>query len=895
MSIRNLDHFFKPHSIALLGASDAPGSVGAALTQNLLNSRFAGPIMLVNPARTAVYGRKVWPGVDSLPEPPGLAVIATPPATVPDLIGKLGQAGTKAAIVITAGFGEGGREQGLKLRQSMLEASRPHLLRIVGPNCFGIVVPALGLNVSFGRVLPKPGRLALVSQSGAINAAISDWASLRGIGFSHVISIGDMADVDFGDLLDYLASDKDAAAILLYIETITHARKFMSAARAAARSKPVIVVKSGRRPEGAKAASSHTGALAGADDVYDAVFRRAGMLRVDRLEHLFEAAETLSLMPRPRGERLAIISNGGGLGVLASDAAGELGIKLASLAPATLTKLNAALPPTWSQANPVDIIGDAGTERYAAALDAVMADPGVDALLVIHCPTAIQSSTSIADTVVQKLGQDRRLPVIACWAGGLSVQEGQAKLTEAGVANFETPETAVRAFAQIVTYWRNQSELMETPPSIPELLKLDTAKARSIISQALQEGRRWLDPAEAMAVLETYEIPVIPTIKVTDPEHAAREAARLGGKLALKIHSPDILHKSDVGGVALGLEGADAVRGAAHTMLAKVRQAKPNAKITGLLLQAMVERPKAHNLLIGSSVDHDFGPVIVFGHGGIAVEVVADRAIALPPLNMKLAQDAMERTRVIKLLRGFRNEPPADLDAIAFTMVKVSQMLIDLEELCELDINPLLADANGVIAVDARIRVSSPGQAGANRLAIRPYPSELEEIIRLSDGTELLLRPIVPEDEPALSAAVKGLDSEEARLRFLMPVRELSRLQAARFTQIDYDREMALIATHPGKPGTQPILAVVRIAADPDNEKAEFAIIVKREITGKGLGTILLDRIISYAKKRGIGVIFGDVLRENSRMLELGKALGFARSNHPGDATLIRLTLDLRQ
>ena len=889
LSIRNLKSLFAPGSIALIGASERPDTVGAVLAKNLLSGGFQGPLMLVNPHISALNGQKVWPDVDSLPSVPELAVIATPPATVPDIVAQLGAKGTKAAIVITAGFGETG-EHGLQLQQAMLDAARPHLLRILGPNCFGIVVPDLGLNTSFGRIMPGPGRIALVSQSGAINAAVSDWACARGIGFSHLVSLGGMADTDFGDVLDYLASDPVTEAILLYVEGITNPRKFMSAARAASRSKPVIAVKSGRSSKGAAAAASHTGALAGADDVYDAAFRRAGMLRVHRLEHLFEAVETLSLMGRPAGPRLGIISNGGGLAVMAADAVADEKVELAVLAPATLARLDGMLPATWSHRNPVDVIGDATAARYTSALEAVIADDGVDAVLVIHCPTAIQPSTDIAAELVRRIGAGVQVPVFASWAGGTSVEEGRARLSSAGVANFATPEEAVRAFSHIVTYQRNQDHLLEAPPAAPGHVGADRDAAQSAIGSALAAARPWLDAAEAFTLMRAYSIPVAQSVVCADPDAAAAAAATIGGRVALKIVSPDILHKSDVGGVILGLEGPAQVRDAAATMFQRLRKIDPPPRLDGFLVQAMVERPRAHSLLVGMMTDPTFGPVIVFGHGGTAVEVIADRAIGLPPLNMKLAHEMMERTRIHRLLKGYRDVPAADDEAIAFTLVKLSRMIIDNPQIQELDLNPLLADETGVIAVDVRVRIAAAKGDGDRRLAIRPYPREFEESIPQASGGALLMRPILPEDGAMLARMLDTFGSTPGP-QDLVTWRALAQFRAPRATQIDYDREMALVLLEEGGSPR----GIVRISADPDNEWAAFALAVPPQPGADESAALLLGRMISCAYQRGIGFMLGEVIRSNARLLTICRGAGFTLAADDDNAETVRVVLNVRR
>jgi acetyltransferase len=863
------------------------------VTENLIRGGFSGPIWPVNPKHRKVAGLRTFGDVSALPQAPDLAVICTPPDVVPGLIDQLGRVGTRAAVVITAGFGEGGDARGAELKRAMQAASRPYQLRIVGPNCLGILVPGAGLNASFAHLAPERGGIAFVTQSGAIVAAILDWSQGRGIGFSHLVSLGDMADVDLGDMLDYLASDTSTMAILLYVEAVTQARKFMSAARAAARMKPVIVVKAGRHAEGARAVISHTGALAGSDAVYDAAFRRAGMLRVLTLEELFDAVQTLALTRAPKGDGLAILTNGGGIGVLAADALADQRGRLAELSAETLSALDAVLPATWSHGNPVDIIGDATGSRYAEAVAILRKDRGVDAILVLNCPTAVASAKAAAEAVIGALVGSWGPPVLTSWVGQATAQGARERFAASRIATYDTPEQGVRAFMYLVDYRRGQQLLMETPPSAPEDFRPDLTRARALVEAALAAGGEWLTEPEAKEVLATFGIPVVPTQAAATPQEAAACAAQIGAPVALKILSPDITHKTRFGGVALDLAGPQAVLDAASSMLDRVRQACPEAAILGFSVQPMVRRPGAYELILGVSEDAQFGPVILVGQGGSAVEVIDDKALGLPPLNLRLAAEMLSRTRIVRLLRGGSGMPGASIDAVALALVRISQLVVELPEVVELDVNPLLADQYGVVALDARIRVACPQASGTARLAIRPYPKELEETLKLADGRVLLLRPIRPEDEPALREAFARLTPEEIRLRFFVPLKTLDHVTAARFTQIDYDREMALVLADPGIPGRSPIHGVVRLIADPDNERAEYAIIVRHDMTGLGLGRLLMCRILGYARGRGVREVHGDVLRENRPMLKLCAALGFIQAPVVGEPELVRVSLRL--
>ena len=881
MSIRNLNYLFEPRSVAVIGASERPHSVGYTVMRNLLAGGFGGPVMPVNPRYEAVAGVLAYPSVAALPRAPDLAVIGTPPHSVPGIVAELGARGTRAAVVLTAGLSRLSDEQGRNLEQAMRDAARPHLMRILGPNCLGVSVPGLRLNASFAHTDALPGRLAFVSQSGALCTAVLDWARSQGIGFSHFVSLGDIADVDFGDVLDYLASDPSTEAILLYIESIREARKFMSAARAAARNKPVVAVKAGRVAEGARAAASHTGALAGADDVYDAALRRAGMLRVHEIDELFDAVETLARSRPLKGDRLAILTNGGGLGVMATDALVMSGGNLAQLSEETLARLDSVLPATWSRGNPLDVIGDAPGERYVQTLEILLTDLAVDAVLFIHAPTAIVESSTIAAAVAEMMRKTNR-NVLASWVGGAAVQKARRIFTEHDIPVYETPDKAVRAFMHLVDYRRNQEMLMETPVSAPEAFSPDTGRARAIIDQVLAGGRKLLTEPEAKAVLSAYGIPVVETRSASNAQEAARLAAELGFPVALKILAPKITHKSDVGGVVLDLESAEEVERAATGMASRLAQLLPEAELTGFTVQTMARRPRAQELIVGATVDPMFGPVVLFGHGGTAVEVIRDRAVALPPLNMNLARELVSRTRVARVLAGYRDRPAVDMEALCLTLLQVSQLITDLPQIAEVDINPLFADDAGVLALDARMRVAATELSGAQRLAIRPYPKELEEQIEI-EGETVTLRPIRPEDEPQHRVFIDTLDPEDIRFRFLGPIGELPlpHPAIARFTQIDYDREMAFIATVPRAEGPQ-TLGVVRAINDPDNQRAEFTILVHSTQKGRGLGRMLLEKMIGYCRERGTRKIAGRVLLENKRMLSLALAMGFEIRHLPG-------------
>ena len=877
MSIRNLDKMFRPQSVAVFGATDKPRSVGYALMSNMLRDGFSGPILPVNPRATAVHGIMAYKDVASLPLTPDLAVVATPPDSVPELIAALGARGTRAAVVLTAGF-EGSAGQGKERTTKLLAAARQNLLRVVGPNCLGLAVPSIGLNATFAPAKMLAGQIAFLTQSGAMATTVLDWALPRGIGFSAVVSMGDMADVDFGDLLDYFALDQGTSAILIYAESVTQARKFMSAARRTARIKPVIVVKGGRMEEGARAASSHTGALAGADVIYDAAFRRAGMLRVNEMEELFDAAATLARMTPPPGDRLAIVSNGGGAGVLATDRLVEQGGKLATLNADTIAKLNAVLPPTWSRGNPIDIIGDADADRYGNAVNIVMQDENVDGLLVMYCPTSTSTAGETARGVIDavKRPDQAHKNVFTCWMGEASVIEGRKRFVAAQLPDFETPERAVRAFMYLVRYRQSQQLLLETPSEIAPSAPSEVERARAIVKQVIADSREWLDAAEASAFLACYGIPTARTEAVADPAAAGKVAGEIKGPVALKIRSRNVLHKSDVGGVALNLTGAVEVEAAARKMLDTVSRKLPKAKLEGFFVQEMINRASPFELITGISSDPTFGPVILFGHGGTAVEVLRDKSLELPPLNTALARAQIERTRIYSLMKGYRDRPAADIDAVVNVLIQLSRITANHAEVLELDINPLLCDPNGVIAVDARVRVRATTASAQSRLAIRPYPQGLESKVRMPDGVTFVVRPIRPEDEPALRRFADEVDARDLWHSFFAPLRDRTHETAARLSQIDYDQEMTLVAWN-----GHGIAGLARATSDPDFNASECAVIIRADQREKGLARQLLQALLHAITTQGVRRAELVFPASEARMVALADDLGFTVAPWP--------------
>lgn len=895
MSTYRLDSIFRPRAVAVVGSQSRPRSVGRAVVENLLASGFSGPIGLVNKHPSPMDGVATVRHLHELPWTPDLVVIATPAATVPQLAAEAAGKGAAAVVVLTAAMGSGPGSPAAQLEALTREKG----LRVLGPNCLGVIAPHARLNASLASRFPKAGDLALISQSGAISGGLVEWSMSQPVGFSAVVSLGDALDVDFADLLDYFATDSRTRAILLYVEAIRDARKFMSAARAAARTKPVVVVKSGHggSPQVTPAGSTHTQNLARPNAVYGAAFRRAGLLRVRSLHELFAAARTLGQVRPFQGRRLAILTNGGGVGALSVDHLYEQGGSLATLSEATRDALDRILPVGWSRTNPVDLLTDIDADRYAATIDALLADPGNDALLAVNVPTVLSSSSEAAHAVTrvlsQRPGHGTRKPVFTVWLG--NDPQAEAVLDAAQVPRYPNESDAVAGFMHLVRHREVQAALMETPPSLPEDFSPDVALARTLVDSALDAGQTWLDPLATTQLLAAYGIPMAPLWRATDADDAARIAAPLlaeGATVAVKILSPDIPHKSDVDGVRLNLANANAVREAAAGILQRARERRPEARIEGVLVQPTVLRPKARELIAGIADDPVFGPVIAFGRGGTAVEVINDQAVALPPLDLRLAHELIARTRVSRVLKAYRDVPAADERAVALVLVKLAQLAADIPEIQQLDINPLLADREGVVAVDARIavargRVLHKGR-GHPRFAIFPYPKEWERTIELADGQPALVRPVRPEDDAMFREFFTHVTDEDLRLRFFQSVRHFSHEFIARLTQLDYARSIALVAIHPQ---THEMLGAVRLHADANYEKGEYGILVRSDLKGHGIGWKLMQIMIEYARWLGLKVIEGQVLRENRTMLAMCESLGFTVKLDPDDPTLMNVSL----
>lgn len=887
MTIRNLEKLFSPKSVALIGASAEPRTIGGMVARNLVGGGFEGRIDFVNPKRGEIEGRTCVAHVSEIAEAPDLAVIATPPHTIPGIAAELAACGTRAAVVISAGVTP-------DLKQAMLDAGRASFVRVLGPNCIGLLRPSIGLNASFAHRTTKAGSLALLSQSGALVTAVIDWAAGRDVGFSHIVSLGDMADVDFGDILDYLVGDPSCSAILLYIEAITHPQKFMTAARRAARVKPVIAIKAGRHAAAAKAAFSHTGSLAGSDAAYTAAFRRAGILRVNELGGLFAAAQMIADVPTIDGERLAILTNGGGAGVLAADALADNDGVLATLSGETIAALDAVLPKTWSKSNPVDIIGDAGAERYGKALDILLADRSSDAVLVLNCPTGLASSTDIAREVIAAKKRRPRKPILTNWLGVGAAEESRRLFAETRIPTFFTPTAAVDGFMNLVRHQRAQEQLSRTPPPADDTHPVDRAAADRVISAALAEGRTTLSEAEGKQLLAAYGIPVVPTHVVATPKEAAERAADIlatDSSVALKILSYDLTHKSDIGGVRLGLDTPGAVERAANDMLDRIKASHPTARITGFTVSAFVKRPRAHELILGITEDQTFGPLILFGAGGTSAEVLADTALALPPLDMALAHDVISQTRISRLLAGYRSRPRVDLDAIANALVRLSALAVNHEEIREFDVNPLIADDNGVIALDARVRIADPVKTPRAPVSIKPYPSKWQFKHEVKQVGAVLIRPIRPEDASLYPDFFDKVTMNDRRLRLFTPMKHLPQGFVARLTQIDYARDIAFVAI---SEATGELLGVVRYFAEPDFREAEYAVLVRSDLKGLGLGLKLMNVLIMYAQVEGLPVITGTILNENTAMIDMVKRLGFETHTSSDDPGVTHVRLDLK-
>lgn len=882
MSIRNLSYLFEPTSVAVIGASDRPRSAGAVVMRNLLAGGFKGPIMPVHPKHRAVAGVLAYPNVEALPLPPDLAVLCTPGAMVPAMIDALGRIGTRAAVVIAADVD----------KDSMLAAAARHQIRLLGRGSLGVLVPRIGLDASFSHISALPGKVALVSQSGALCSAVLDWARPRGIGFSNFVSLGESDDIDFADVMDYLANDDQTRAILLYIEAIGARRNFMAAARAAARNKPVLLVRAGEVADDIHSGGFLSEALARPEDAFNAAIRRAGALRVNDINELFGAVETLARAKPMKGNRLAILSNGGGTAMMAKAEMGDPGGgQVARLSDETLRKLTALMPRGWIADDPVDLGVDADGKRYAETLRVLIEAEEVDAILVVHAPNAMSDPVEAAQSVIDT---QRRFggAVLTSWVGEEAVAPARKLFAEAGLPTYDTPGRAVRAFRHQVNYQRNQDMLMETPPAHQGGFAAAKGTARLIVARGLSTPGGQLSEPDSKALLQAYGIPVQTSLLAKTVEDAVKAADTLGYPVALTLAAADLTRKWDIGGIALNLETPDSVRQSAEGILRRVKDQRPDTKVEGFTVQSMVFRPHARQLVVGMACDPLFGPVLVFGEGGRSVEVIRDHTVGLPPMNLPLARGMIARTRVSRLLDASQTRPAANRDAIAEVLVRLSSMLVDNPEIVACDINPLFADETGVLALDVRMRVAPWEDTDLRHFSILPYPAELEEPAALHDGSPVMLRPIRPEDQPAHADLMTRMTPQDLRLRFFGQVRQIHHHQMARLTQIDYDREMAFIASRPGKDGQPETLGVVRTVTDPDNQRAELAVLVRSDMKGTGLGTMLMNKIIRYQKSRGTKAIYAQIMAENSAMVRLALKCGFTRQKSE-DPDVVEAAMDL--
>ena len=889
MTTHNLDKIFHPRRVAVVGASEQPGKVGYVLLHNLIGRGFEGVVYPVNSKREAVQGIAAYPSLSALPNAPDLAVICTPAATVPGIIDECGRLGIMGAVIISAGFREVGAE-GKRLEEEVkASAARYAGLRIIGPNCLGIMVPSIKLNASFAATMAAPGRVAFLSQSGALCTSVLDWAHATGIGFSHFLSIGNMLDVGMDDLLDYLAADPLTSAVVLYIESISEAREFMSAARAFSREKPIVAYKAGRFADSAQAAASHTGAMAGVDAVYEAAFRRAGIVRVFDIDEMFDCAELLARQRLPQGPRLAIITNAGGPGVMACDSLLDRRGVLAKLEPLAIDKLTGALPGFWSRGNPLDILGDAPAQRYADALSAVLADSGVDAVLVILTPQAMTEPVAAAAAVVEAAKHSSK-PVLAAWMGGSAVRDGVSQMNAAGVPTYSTPEHAVRAFMSLVEFQRNREVLLETPRDLPIKFTLNRSKLRQRFDEIISRNHELLSEDESKQLLATYGIPVALPRSATTAEKAIRVASEIGYPVVLKIRSPQITHKTDVGGVALNLADDEAVRCAFEQVVASAHRMRPEAEIQGVTVQRMMTAVHSVELILGVKRDPVFGPVIMVGFGGIAAEVFQDRTLELPPLNERLARRMLESLRSWPLLTGYRGRPVVNVDQLIETLMRFSYLVAHLPEIREADVNPLLVTPTEVIALDARILVDrslAPSQTRPHsHLAICPYPEEYTETACLADGTQIHLRAIRPEDEPAWKDLLRRSSAESLWKRFRYVFKEATHEMASRFCFVDYDRELALCAEviQIDKPL---LVAVARLVADPDHHAADYGILVADDFQHRGLGRLLTEKCIEIGHRWGLGQITGETTTDNVAMIRIFRTLGFQLEFHAAAQTVL--------
>ncbi|WP_243544629.1 bifunctional acetate--CoA ligase family protein/GNAT family N-acetyltransferase [Pseudodesulfovibrio tunisiensis] len=898
MSTTNLEYLFNPKSVAVIGATNDQANAGNIVMRNIMAGGFMGPVMPVSGQAEAIAGVLTYKSVKHLPKSPDLAIVCSPLDEVPEIIHSLKDRGTRCAVLMGSGFSRMSRDEREDVKTTIAGIANSPDFRLLGPKSLGFMVPSIHLNASLAHATVGPGKTAFISQSDSLFATVLDWAVAKGIGFSYMVALGSRIDVTFADILDYLGSDPLTRSIMLYVESIKDAREFMSAARAASRNKPVLVIRPGQALDTVLGHMKllETGDLPLSDAIYDVAFRRAGMLRVDAIDGLFDAAQTLA-QPKPvRGMRLSILTNGTSAGIMAADRLIAGGGTLADLEDETVEAIDALLGKSaWSRDNPVDIPFNADGKAYSDVLKLLLKDKGSDGVLVMHVPWASQPDERIALAVSQSLKRVRRM-VLTAWLGSGAAERSRAVFREAGVPTYDTPTHAVRAFLYMAEYQRNQELLIETPDSLPSDFFPDTTRAREIVTRALEENRSELTEPEAKDVLAAYGIPVVETRVAVSARDAVIAADELGYPVALKLRSPQVLQPFDVGGVLLDLETPERVWEGAASILARLARERPDAYVEGFTVQKMGRRPGAHELFMSADVDPVFGPIIHFGHGGMAREMIQDSALTLPPLSMSLARELVGRTRIASLLRGTPTQLPADVDDICLTLIQLSQMLIDVPQIESVDLNPLYADSEGVLALGGKITVAPFDGHGEERLAIRPYPRELEECVSLKSGRHVTIRPIRPEDEDTHKVFLERLTDEDLRLRFFGVVRrDFDHKDLARFTQIDYDREMAFIATAQDEDGSPETLGVMRTSTRPDNSEAEFAIVVRSDMKGEGLGSLLFEKGLRYTRERGTAVLMGQTMLENKAMQGLARKFGFTISPDRHDEDLVDMMLAFDQ
>ncbi|GAB6049187.1 GNAT family N-acetyltransferase [Hydrogenophilus islandicus] len=880
-----LQPLLEPRSVAVIGASERQGSLGRTVIRNLLDGGYTGRLFAVNPKHKKIFDLISYPTIEEVPHRIELAVICVAAEKVLSVVEGCGRAGVKMVVILSAGFAESG-PRGERLERQLIETARRYHIRILGPNCLGVMRPHVGLNASFVLTPPLKGSIGFISHSGALCSAVLDWAKPAGVGFSAVVSLGASADIDFAEVLDFLAQDYRTEAIVLYIEGIKNARRFMSALRAAARIKPVLVLKAGRHPEVMRTIHLHAGHQPGDDKVFDAALRRSGVIRLYNTTQLYAALSALFARLRPRGNKLAILSNGGGLAAMAADRAADLAIPLAELSSDTVDKLNALLPANWSHANPVDILGDADADRYGEAFRTLLAAPEVDGILVILAPQAMTNPTAVAERIIEIEAKGDK-PVVTCWMGDLQVDEARQKFVAAGIPTFRAPEPAVELFSHVSSYYRNQKLLAQTPPPLTNAEPPRIESTELIIEAALTERRLRLNEMEAKAVLSAFRIPIAQAMLARTVTEAIVLAEEIGLPVAMKIQAKNVLDKADSGGVRLNLTTMAAVRTAFQEIIAEVRRNAPDAEIEGVVIEPMVIRRYGREVMIRVKRDPVFGPVIYFGEGGKRATPEADMSVALPPFNTYLAHDLIRSSRIYPMLQEWRNMPAVALERLESVLLRVSEMVCELPWIEYLSINPLIVDENDAIALDAKISLTptNPSQDRYAHMAIHPYPSHLVQHWTLPDGTDVLIRPIRPEDAELEAEFVRNLSPQTKYFRFMTTLNELPPAMLARLTQIDYDREMAFIAVTT-QAGKEVELGVARYAVNPDGESCEFAIVVADEWQHRGLARKLMQVLIETARNRGLKEMRGVFLANNERMLRFVASLGFTLTDDPEDRSI---------